>query len=148
MAASLFISFIALINTTYYTVETALEFRKHNKKKMFSEYCARFSNDTNLKNVAEWLLFITKKDSHGILIERSKRSKKEYMEPTPFEKERFWCFLIELNIQIKDKQIEKEDAMKIFSRYAQLIGIVLETHNNSNKWDRTAIAELLSEEIS
>ena len=115
---------------------------------MFSEYCARFSNDTNLKNVAEWLLFITKKDSHGILIERSKRSKKEYMEPTPFEKERFWCFLIELNIQIKDKQIEKEDAMKIFSRYAQLIGIVLETHNNSNKWDRTAIAELLSEEIS
>lgn len=152
MAASLFMSLIALINTTYYTVETALELRSYNRKKMFSDYCARFSNDSDLKKVAEWLLFISKKDTHSNYIKRHKMSKKgqseTYMEPTPFEIERFWSFLIELNIQIKNKQIEKEDANHIFSRYAQLISIVLETHDKNNKWDRTVIAELLPEEIS
>ena len=130
--ASFIISVISLFCTLYFTIENALELRGYNRKKLFSDYCARFSNDPNIKKVAEWLFT-------GNIVK----------EPAPFEKERFWEFLVEINIQIKDKQIVREDAMKVFSIYANMFDKVViqaEEQTNSNRI-RTDIEELLSEQI-
>lgn len=125
MAASLFISFIALFISSYITIENAIELRSYNKRKLFSDYCVRFSNDQNIKKVAEWLLAIAEFDSNGnILNVYPKRLKDDkgrtIIEPTYFEKERFFNFLKELNIQIKNRQLEKEDVNNLFSIYASL----------------------------
>ena len=152
MAASLLVSIIALVISSYFTTETALEIRGYNKKKLFSDYCARFSNDQNIKNVAEWLLAITEMDSNGnirnVHFRKLKNDKKKtIMEPTPFEIERFWSFLIELVIQIKNGKLEREDVRKIFSSYAQLFDYVQQTDDKTSyyKYDRKVIAELLCE---
>jgi len=155
MSASLLVSIIALVISSYFTTETALEIRGYNKKKLFSDYCARFSNDSNIKNVAEWLLAITERDSNSsngnirnVHYRKLKNDrKKTIMEPTPFEKERFWSFFIELVIQIKNGKLEREDVRKIFSSYAQLFDYVQQTDNKTSyyKYDRKVIAELLCE---
>ena len=104
MAASLFVSVIALVITNYFTVENAIEIRENNKTKLFSDYCARFSNDSNFNKVAEWLLLISELDTEGNVLgidtKKMKANKNlTLVEPTYFEKERFFDFLIELNKQ-------------------------------------------------
>lgn len=151
-AASFFISAFSLVYTLYFTVDNALELRGYHRKKLFSDYCARFSNDQNINKVAEWLFTGSIVDSNGnIKIYPKKLSiykDKGHTEPTPFEKERFWEFLVEINIQIKDKQIVREDAMKVFSIYANMFDKVViqpEEQTSSNRI-RTDIEELLSEQ--
>lgn len=149
--ASLFLSITALIITNYITVERAIELRSYNKRKLFSEYCSRFSNDQNLKKVSEWLLAITRYDSDGnivkVLPKRSiKYNGKTITEPTNYEKERFLAFLIELNIQIKNEQIERKDAEEVFAFYIQLFDKVLQIDDKTNyyKHGKVVLAELLS----
>lgn len=131
MAMTLFVSIVNFFLSAYIAVENAVEKRKGNKKKCFSDYCARFSSDPNLKKVAEWLLAITELDSNGNISEVYPQKTKDekgfaILKPTVFEKERFCDFLVELNIQIKSEQIEKEDAKKVFSFYAFSFAKVLQ----------------------
>lgn len=133
-AFSLFISIIALFISNYFIVEKAIESRTNNKKRLFSDYCARFSSNQNLCKVAEWLLTIAEYDSNGILINvypnRVKNDKvRTVKEPSYFEQKCFLDFLIELNIQIKSKQLEKEDVRKIFSPYAFVLKEILQAEN-------------------
>lgn len=131
-ATSLAITTTALCVTIYFTVETALELRDFNKKKLFSDYCARFSTDTNILKVSEWLLAITEFDSDGEIVSIHSSSMKgnKVVEPSRFEKERFYSFLIELNIQIKNGQIEREDAKKVFSLYARIFNKIVQKDKN------------------
>ena len=136
-AFSLFISIIALFISNYFIVEKAIESRTNNKKRLFSDYCARFSSNQNLCKVAEWLLTIAEYDSNGILNNvypnRVKNDKgRAITEPTYFEQKCFLDFLIELNIQIKNKQLEKEDVRQIFSPYALIFNEVLQAENMKN----------------
>ena len=147
---SFVISVMSLLCTLYFTVEYALELRGYNRKKLFSDYCARFSNDHNINKVAEWLFTSSIVNSNGNIKLYSKKliyKDKGHTEPTAFEKERFWEFLVEINIQIKDKRIVREDAMKVFSIYANMFDKVViqaEEQTSSNRI-RTDIEELLSE---
>lgn len=149
MTATLFVSVLSMIMTSYITIENAIELRSERRKKLFSDYCARFSNDQCVSKVAEWLLTISKLDFDGnVEIMDSKylqHSKNFAKEPTLFEKERFMDFLIELNVQIKNKQIEKEDAIKVFSIYTRLFDNVIKSDNRINhfKRDVTELSELL-----
>ena len=135
MAFSLFISIIALFISNYFVVENAIESRTNSKKKLFGDYCARFSNNYNICKVAEWLLAIAEFDSNGILVnvdlKRLNDDKgRTISEPTSFQKKCFGDFLIELNIQIKNKQLEKEDVRKYFSLYALIFNKVIQVENN------------------
>ena len=131
-AFSLFISIIALFISNYFIVEKAIESRTNNKKRLFSDYCARFSSNQNLCIVAEWLLTISEIGNGVIKVypNRMKNCKSRAItEPTYFEQKCFLNFLIELNIQIKNKQLEKEDVRKIFSLYALIFKEVLLAEN-------------------
>lgn len=152
VAASLFVSFMTLISTMYFTVEIALESRSYNKKKLFSDYCTRFSTSPYIMRVTEWLFAISELDSDsGVLKVYPKRSKDDkgntITEPTPFEKDCYWNFLKELNIQIKSGQIDKDDARKVFSFYAQLYDKTLQIDNKTayNELNKADITELLSD---
>lgn len=132
---SLFISIIALFISNYFIVENAIESRSNNKKKLFSEYCARFSGNQNISKVVEWLLNIAEFDSNGVLVnvypKRLYDDKgRAISEPTFFQKKCFGDFLIELNIQIESKQLEKEDVRKLFYPYALIFSKVLQVENN------------------
>lgn len=146
-ATSLAISITAVSMTTYFTVETALELRNYNKKKLFSDYCARFSTDTTIFKVAEWLLAIAELDSNddNIWVYSKNVRDNKVVEPTRFEKERFYMFLTELNIQIENGQIERDDARKVFSLYAHLFNNVRKTHTNTLYYEieNNDFAELL-----
>lgn len=131
MATTLFVSIVNFFLCAYIAVENAVEKRKGNKKKCFSDYCARFSSDPNLRKVAEWLMAITELDSNGNIAKVYPQKTKDdkghtILKPTYFEKERFCDFLIELNIQIKSEQIEKGDAIKVFYFYAYSFAKVLQ----------------------
>jgi len=131
-AFSLFISIIALFISNYFIVEKAIESRTNNKKRLFSDYCARFSSNQNLCKVAEWLLTISEIENGVVKLypNRMKNDKgRAITEPTYFEQKCFLNFLIELNIQIKNKQLEKEDLRKIFSSYALIFKEVLQAEN-------------------
>ena len=131
-AFSLFISIIALFISNYFIVEKAIESRTNNKKRLFSDYCARFSSNQNLCKVAEWLLTISEIENGVVKLypNRMKNDKgRAITEPTYFEQKCFLNFLIELNIQIKNKQLEKEDLRKIFSLYALIFKEVLLAEN-------------------
>lgn len=128
-AFSLFISIIALFISNYFIVEKAIESRTNNKKRLFSDYCARFSSNQNLCKVAEWLLTISEIENGVINVypNRMKNDKgRAITEPTYFEQKCFLDFLIELNIQIKNKQLDKEDARIYFSSYVLIFKKVLE----------------------
>lgn len=131
MATTLFVSIVNLFLSSYIAVENVVEKRRTNKKKSFGDYCARFSNDPNLRKVAEWLMSITELDSNGNIAKVYPQKTKDdkghtILKPTYFEKERFCDFLIELNIQIKSEQMEKEDAIKVFSFYVYSFDRVLQ----------------------
>ena len=131
---SLLISIFALFISSYFIVENAIELRTNNKKKLFCEYCARFSSNQNICKVAEWLLAISEFDPDGILMnvypKRLNDDKgRTITEPTYFEMNCFWDFLIELNIQIKNKQLEKEDVRKYFSPYVLIFKKVLQAED-------------------
>ena len=131
MATTLFVSIVNLFLSSYIAVENAVEKRRTNKKKSFGDYCTRFSNDPNLRKVAEWLMAITELDSNGNIAKVYPQKTKDdkghtILKPTYFEKERFCDFLIELNIQIKSEQIEKGDAIKVFYFYAYSFAKVLQ----------------------
>ncbi len=68
MDYSLFISIIVLLISNYFIVENAIESRIGNRKKLFSEYCARFSSNHNTCKVGEWLLKIAEFDFNGVPI--------------------------------------------------------------------------------
>ena len=153
MATTLFVSIVNFFLCAYIAVENAVEKRKGNKKKCFSDYCARFSSDPNLKKVAEWLLAITELDSNGnianVYPQKTKDEKgHEILKPSPFENERFCDFLVELNIQIKSEQIEKEDAKKVFSFYAFSFAKVLQEDDlvSYNRRKYSDFSELLTRE--
>lgn len=153
MATTLFVSIVNFFLCAYIAVENAVEKRKGNKKKCFSDYCARFSSDPNLKKVAEWLLAITELDSNGnianVYPQKTKDEKGHaILKPSPFENERFCDFLVELNIQIKSEQIEKEDAKKVFSFYAFSFAKVLQEDNlvSYNRRKYSDFSELLTRE--
>ena len=150
-AFSLFISLTALFISNYFIIENARELRSNNKKKLFSDYCARFSSNCNLCKVAEWLLTLAEFDSNGNLIDvypkRLKDNKgRPISEPSSFEKQIFVDFLVELNIQIKNKQLEKEDIGKYFSPYVLLFKEILQADNNKTYYIRSLddLSELLS----
>ena len=140
MGYSLLISLIALCISNFFIVENARESRKNNKKKMFSEYCARFSSNQNLCKVAEWLLAIAEFDSNGVLVnvypKRLNDDKgRTIVEPTFFQKKCFGDFIIELIIQIDSKQLEKEDVKKCFSIYASIFYKVLQQDWENVEYD-------------
>lgn len=145
MVVSLYLSIIVWISTIYVTLEGTLEVRVSKKKKLFCDYCTRFSNDKNIAKVAEWLLDVRDQDYNGNIKDKCQTKKrlkgKHTEEPTRFEKERFREFLIELNIQIKNNQIDKEDARRIFSIYTDLY---LDMLNADNK----PYLKLVSQDIS
>jgi len=150
MGCSLLISIIALFISNYFIVENAIESRTNSKKKLFSEYCARFSSNYNICIVAEWLMAIAEFDSNGVLINvYSKRLNDDkgrtISEPTFFQKKCFGDFLIELNIQIKNKQLEKEDVSKLFSPYALIFNKVIQVENNKvcYMWNLSDFPEIL-----
>ena len=127
---SLFVSIIALFISNYFIVENAIESRNKNKKKLFSEYCARFSSNQNICRVAEWLLSIAEFDPNGFLINVYPKDRgKKITEPTYYEKTCFVDFFIELNIQINNEQLEKEDVRKYFSPYVLIFKRVLQAEN-------------------
>ena len=131
-AFSLFISIIALFISNYFIVEKAIESRTNNKKRLFSDYCARFSSNQNLCIVAEWLLTISEIENGVIKVYPNRMNNcksRAITEPTYFEQKCFLNFFIELNIQIKNKQLEKEDVRKIFSLYALIFKEVLLAEN-------------------
>ena len=153
MATTLFVSIVNFFLCAYIAVENAVEKRKGNKKKCFSDYCARFSSDPNLKKVAEWLLAITELDSNGnianVYPQKTKDEKGHaILKPSSFENERFCDFLVELNIQIKSEQIEKEDAKKVFSFYAFSFAKVLQEDEmvSYSKRKYSDFSELLTRE--
>ena len=120
---SLFVSIIALFLTCYFTIENSIEIRSYNKKSLFSNYCARFSNDKDVIKVAEWLLIITEFDSDGNIKKVYPKKTKEdkgivITKPTCFEKQRFLDFLTEMNIMIKSNLLDKEIVRDYFSLYA------------------------------
>lgn len=129
-AFSLFISIVALFISNYFVVENAIESRSNNKKKLFSEYCARFSSNQNYCKVVEWLMCIAEFDSNVYPNRLNDEKGGTISEPTFFQKKCFWDFLIELNIQIKNKQLEKEDVRKLFYPYALIFKKVLQAENN------------------
>lgn len=149
MAATLFVSIFSMFMTSYIAIENAIELRLERQKKLLSDYCTRFSNDQSIRNVAEWLLNISEIDSDGnVKLLGSKylsHSSDNAKEPTLFEKERFMDFLIELNIQIKNKQIEKEDVTKIFSIYIRLFDNLTKIDNQIyfHKREVAELSELL-----
>lgn len=146
MAATLLLSVISMIMTSYIAVENAIELRLDRRKRLFSDYCARFSNDQNVRKVAEWLFNVNELDSDGkVIINSMKLKQNNIKEPTLFEKRRFMDFLIEINIQIKNKQIEKEDVRKIFSIYAKLFENIINSDNQPicYKKDLSELSELL-----
>ncbi len=131
-ATSLFVSITTLFMTTYVMVENAVELRNTNKKKLLSDYSNRFSCDPAIQKVVRWLFAITDIDSNEIKVytKRSKDNKGNPIEePASFEKERFLVFLTELNIQIREKQLEKDDVRKLFSLYALLFNKTQESDN-------------------
>lgn len=135
MGFSLFISIIALFISNYFIVENAIESRSNKKKKLFSEYCARFSGNQNISKVVEWLLNIAEFDSNGVLVNVYPKGLNDdkgrtISEPTFFQKKCFADFLIELNIQIKNKQLDIEDVRKYFSPYVLIFNKVLQVENN------------------
>ena len=149
-AFSLFISIIALFISNYFIIENAIESRNNNKKKLFGEYCARFSSNHNICKVAEWLLTIAEFDSNGALInifpQRLNDDKgRTISEPTLYQKKCFGDFLIELNIQIKNKQLEKEDVRQYFSKVTLIFNKVLQEENNKicYMWNLTDFPEIL-----
>ena len=150
MGTSLLLSLIALVINNFFVVEIALESRTKNKKKNFSEYCTRFSSNHNICIVAEWLLAIAEFDSNGVLINVYPKRLKDYMgrtisEPTFFQKKCFGDFLIELNIQIKNNQLEKEDARKYFTPYASIFNKVIQVERDKiyYLWNMADFPELL-----
>ena len=149
-AYSLFISIIALFMGNYFVIENAIELRTNNKQKLFGDYCARFSTNHNICKVAEWLLSIAEFDSNGVLsnvdVKRLNGDKgRTISEPTFFQKKCFGDFLLELNIQIKNKQLEKEDVRKYFSPYATVFKKVLQVENNKAcyMWNLSDFQEIL-----
>ena len=153
MATTLFVSIVNLFLSSYNAVENAVEKRMTNKKKSFGDYCARFSSDPNLKKVAEWLLAITELDSNGNIAKVYPQKTKDekghaILKPSSFENERFFDFLVELNIQIKSEQIEKEDAIKVFSFYAFSFAKVLQEDEmvSYSKRKYSDFSELLTRE--
>lgn len=148
---SLLISILALFISNYFIVENAIESRTNNKKNLFSEYCTRFSSNQNISKVAEWLLAISEFDTEGILInvypKRLNDDKgRTIVEPTFFEMNCFGDFLIELNIQTKNKQLEKEDVRKYFSPYALIFDKVIQSENKQIYYMRNLsdLSEMLS----
>lgn len=136
MATTLFVSIINLFFSGYIAVENAVELRNRSKKRLFGDYCSRFSNDICLKKVAEWLMAISTLDTNSIVkhnyfrYHKVKGRKGEIIQsPTLFEIEKFCEFLVELNIQIKNEQIDGKDARKMFSSYARMLSKVI----NSDK---------------
>lgn len=149
-AFSLFISIVTLFISNYLIVENAFESRRNNKKKLFSEYCARFSGNQNISKVVEWLLNIAEYDSNGVLInvypKRLNDDKgRTISEPTFFQKKCFGDFFVELYIQINNNQLEKEDVRKYFSPYALIFNKVLQVENNKNcyLWNLADFPEFL-----
>ena len=149
MGSSLLLSLIALVVSNYFIVENARESRTNSKKKLFSDYCARFSRNQNICRVAEWLLTIAEFDSNGILVDvdlkRLNGDKgRTISEPTFFQKKCFGDFLLELNVQIKSKQLEKEDVRKYFSPYASIFNKVIQVENNKAYiWSLSDFQEIL-----
>ena len=154
MAATMFVSIINLVLTGYIAVESAVELRIRNKKMLFANYCARFSNEQNLSKVAEWLMDISELDFNDKLKVYPMKSKddrgKTIIEPTRFEKERFLDFLVESNNQVKNEQICKKDVNDVFSIYAFLFSQILHVDKKTKYIKRNHIdfSELLSENIS
>lgn len=149
MGSSLLLSLIALVVSNYFIVENARELRTNSKKKLFGDYCARFSSNQNICKVTEWLLNIAEFDSNGItnvypqkLYDAKGRA---ITEPTYFEKKCFGDFLIELNIQVKNKQLEKEDVKNYFSLYALIFNKVLQAESNKNcyMWNFANFSDIL-----
>lgn len=139
---SLFISVIALFLSNYFIVENAIESRHNKKKKLFSEYCARFSSNQNICKVSEWLLTIAEFDPNGILINvypngLNGDKGRNITEPTYFEKMCYFDFLVELNIQVKNNQLDKEDIRKYFSPCALIFIKVLQAEDMKNYYMRS-----------
>jgi hypothetical protein len=147
MAATLFVSIINLFFSGYIAVENAVEQRNRCKKRIFADYCSRFSNDICLQKVAEWIMTISTLDTNNIVnhnnfrYHKVKDRKREIIQsPTLFEIEKFCDFLVELNIQIKNEQIDGIDARKMFSSYVRMFRKVInsdniELYNNRNDED-------------
>lgn len=97
--------------------------------------------------VAEWLMTISTLDTNNIVnhnnfrYHKVKDRKREIIQsPTLFEIEKFCDFLVELNIQIKNEQIDGIDARKMFSSYVRMFRKVInsdniELYNNRNDED-------------
>ena len=122
-ALSLVISLSALIMTSYSTVENAVESRENLKNRLFCDYCARFTNDKSIQKVVEWLIVVKCMNSDKKRTDHrgKKRIPKCTIEvPTDFEKEKFLLFLTELNIQLKNNQLDNDDVRTIFQPYASL----------------------------
>ena len=155
MATNLFVSIINFFLCAYIAVENAVEKRKNSKKELFSGYCARFSSDPNLRKVAEWLMEITELDSNGNIAKVYPQKKKgdkghAILNPTFYERETFCNFLVELNIQLKSEQIEKDDAREVFSFYAFSFAQVIQEDKMMlyRKRERADFSELLTREIN
>jgi hypothetical protein len=149
---SLLISVTALFITTYITIENSVELRNTNKKKLLSDYCNRFSSDPIVQKVARWLWDITDMNFDEIKVypKKSKDDKGNHIEePNSFEKGRFLVFLTELNIQTKNKQLEKEDVRKIFSLYALLFNKAQKNDNVTiySLWKDCDYSELLPDSM-
>ncbi len=149
-ATSLFLSLIALFISNYFIVENAIELRANNKKKLLSNYCARFSNNQKISKVLEWLISIAEFDSNGNFIKLYPKdvisnNVMTNLPPTQFEKEVFYDFLVELNIQVKNKQLEKEDVEKFFSPYVLIFKEALQTEKSKTHYLRNIndLAELI-----
>ena len=139
MGCSLFVSIIALFISNFFIVENARESRKNNKKKIFSDYCDRFSSNQNLCKVAEWLLAIAEFDSNGNLIDVHPKKQKDedgrsIIEPTYFERKLFFDFLVELNVQIKSMQLSKEDVGVYFSSYVLIFKEILRKDDKTSNY--------------
>lgn len=135
MATALFMSVLSLFSTLYFTVEIALKRESATQNKLLSEYCARFSTDPSIRKVVEWLIAISDIDKNDVITrfypEKSKDDKGNSIEkPSLYEKERFMRFFVELNIQIKNKQLNERDVNELFSFYAMMFSKVEHVDND------------------
>ena len=121
-----------------YAYHEYLQHQKNEKTQLLCHYNHRYSTDANIKAVVEWML-----DNTPAITPSSSANSGDIngcLSPTKgfvslYQKEMFMRFFEELNIQIKEGNLDKQQVKDLFSYYAIKFGKIDGFRENVTDYD-------------
>ena len=110
------ISAIVAASTACYAIKQYKRHLQDEHTKLLCEYNYRYSNDSNIRTVIEWMLRVADTDEYGDI--NGVKSNCYFYAPGINTKELFMRFFEELNLQMEKKNLKSKEVFDLFAYYA------------------------------